>query len=482
MIQTKTVVNNMFWKFLERCGSQGISIIVSIVLARLLDPSVFGIMSIIYVFTSIMNVFIDSGMGVALIQKKDADDTDFSSVFYFNVLFSVALYFLMFVSAPYIARFYDMPELKPVLRVVCLQLVFSGLRDVQQAYVSKNLIFKQFFYATIGGTLTSGILGITMAFSGFGVWALAVQTVSNVAVSTLILWVIVRWRPKLIFSWTRLKQLLSYGWKLLTSSLINIVYENLRVIIIGKMYNPKDLAFYNQGAQLPYGIVNNINTTIDSVFLPTLSAEQDDKERMKQMMRRAIRVSTFIISPLMLGLAAVANTFVSFLLTDKWLPCVPYLQIFCVSFLFYPINTSNLNAIKALGRSDIILKLEIIKKTIGIVSIIITMWISPFAMACGMVICSLINQIINAWPNKRLLDYSYSEQLRDIVPNLTLALVMALAVFAVGKCFTGIPVFLSLVVQVLLGSGLYILLSIITHNSSFNYVMDIARSYINRKH
>lgn len=476
MANTKVFVDNLFWKFLERCGSQGVSIIVSIILARMIEPSAFGIISLIYVFTSILNVFVDSGMGVALIQKKDADDVDFSSVFFFNISLGVVLYLLMFAASPLIASFYEMPELVDVLRVASLILLISGLRNVQQAFVSRNMIFKKFFYATLVGVLSSAVIAITMAYFGYGVWALVWQSLSNLGISTLVLWIVVDWRPKLLFSFQRLKSLIKYGWKLLVTSMIDILYEDLRILIIGKIYKPNDLAFYNTGAQLPYGIVNNINTSIDSVLLPTVSSEQDNKDRVKQMMRRSIVTSTYIMAPLMMCLAAAADNFINIIYTEKWAGAIPYLRVFCIIFLFYPINSSNLNVIKALGRSDIILKLEVTKKIIGVVSILITMWISPLAMAYGMLVCAIINQFLNAYPNKKLLGYSYLEQFRDILPNLMMAFFVAGVVWLLS--LTGLPRIVSFVMQIICGASLFVALSKLFKIESFDYILGVIRMYI----
>ena len=374
-MSSNKVVSNFLWRFLERCGAQGVTFIVSIVLARLLDPSVYGTIALVTVFTIIMQVFVDSGMGNALIQKKNADDLDFSSVFWFNIAMCSVLYLIMFISAPFIASFYNKPELTPVVRVLSLILIISGIKNVQQAYVSRNMLFKRFFFSTLGGTIGAAVVGITMAYLGYGVWALVAQMLFNAAVDTTILWITVKWRPKKQFSLQRLKGLFSFGWKLLVSSLIDAVYNQARQLIIGRMYSSSDLAQYNQGKKFPELIVTNINTSIDSVLLPTLSKAQDAPSVVKSMTRRAIKTSTYIMMPFMVGLAVCAEPLVSLILTDKWLPCVPFLRIFCFSFAFYPIHTANLNAIKALGRSDLFLKLEIIKKVVGIIAILSTMWI-----------------------------------------------------------------------------------------------------------
>lgn len=468
------VFSNFIWRFAERCGAQLVTFIVSIVLARILTPSDYGTIALVTVFTTILQVFIDSGLSTALIQKKDADDLDFSSVFYFNFVICIILYLIMFVSAPFIADFYKDSSLVSIVRVISLTLVISGVKGVQQSYVSRHMLFKRFFFSTLGGTIFSAVLGIIMAYAGFGVWAIVFQQLSNNAIDTLILWITVKWRPIKKFSWSRLKNLLSFGWKMLASSLLDTVYNNLRNMIIGKLYTSADLAFYNQGDKFPKLIVTNINTSIDSVLLPTMSNEQDNHVRVKDMTRRAIKISTYIMAPLMIGLAFCAKPIVQIVLTDKWLPCVPYLQIFCISYLFWPIHTANLNAIKAMGRSDLFLKLEVIKKFIGMILLLITMNISVMAMAYSLLISGLISQVINSWPNRYLLKYSYIDQIKDILPNIVMALIMGVFVYFIN--YLDLSVLVSLMVQIILGGIIYLVLSIFTKNDSFIYLINILKN------
>lgn len=423
-----SVFSNMVWRFAERCGAQLITFVVSIVLARLLAPEDYGKIALITVFTTILQVFVDSGLGTALIQKKDSDDLDFSSVFYFNFIVCLVLYAGMFFVAPFIAKFYEDISLTPIVRVISLTIIISGVKGIQQSYVSKNMLFKKFFYSTLGGTIFSAILGIYLAYAGAGVWAIVAQQLSNTTIDTFILWITVKWRPKKLFSWKRLKKLLSFGWKILVSALLDTVYTNIRSLVIGKMYSSADLAFYNQGDKLPSVIVNNINTSIDSVLLPTLAKQQDDRERVKNMTRRAIKISTYIMAPLMMGLAFCATSVVDLVLTEKWLPCVPFLQIFCITYMFYPIHTANLNAIKAMGRSDLFLKLEIAKKIVGMILLLSTMWFGVMAMAYSLLVSMITSMIINSWPNRQLLNYSFKEQMIDIFPSVTLAVVMGIAI------------------------------------------------------
>ena len=473
------VVNNFIWRFFERCGAQGVTFIVSIVLARLLDPSVYGTIALVTIFTTIMQVFVDSGMGNALIQKKDADDLDFSSVFWFNLIMCFTLYILMFLSAPLIASFYKMPELTPVVRVLSLILVISGVKNVQQAYVSRNMLFKKFFFSTLGGTVGAAVVGITLAYLGFGVWALVAQMLFNTTVDTIILWITVEWRPRKQFSFERLKGLFSYGWKLLLSALIDTIYGDIRQLIIGKVYSKEDLAFYNQGDKFPKLIVANINSSIDSVLLPTMSKAQDDKNAVRSMTRRSIKTSTYIMMPLMAGLAVCAESLISLIMTDKWLPCVPFLRIFCFIYAFWPIHTANLNAIKAMGRSDLFLKLEVVKKIVGTIALLSTMWISPLAMAYSMLATSVLGQMINSWPNKKLMDYSYLEQVKDMLPQICLSLLMGATVYCVR--FLGLNNIATLSIQVPLGAAIYILLSMLFHIDSFEYLITTVDHLLGRK-
>lgn len=267
-------------------------------------------------------VFVDSGLGNALIQKKNADDLDFSSVFWFNLVWCLLLYGLIYLSAPFISTFYKDITLVPVIRVLCIIIIISGLKNVQQAYVSRTMQFKKFFFATLLGTIASAFVGIWLAYAGFGVWAIVAQKLVNLSVDTTVLWITVEWRPKLIFSFQRLRCLFSYGWKLLASALLDTVYSNLRQLVIGKVYTTSDLAYYNQGSKFPDIICTNINASIDSVLLPTMSQQQDNKNRVKAMTRRAISISMYIMSPIMIGLAVTAERIVSIILTEKWLPCV----------------------------------------------------------------------------------------------------------------------------------------------------------------
>ena len=479
MDKKSKVVSNLIWRFFERFGAQAVNIVVSIILARKLGPGPAGEIAIIMAVIIILRVFADSGMANALIQKKEPDDLDYSSVFYFNLAFSLVLYLALFFTSPLIGRFYGNMDYVPILRVLGLLVVASGLFNVQQAYVSKTLQFKRFFFATLGGTLVSAALSISMAYLGFGIWSLVALHLSSFVVNTVILWFTVEWRPKRMFSFQRLKSLLSYGWKLLAASFLDTVYLQVYPLIIGAKYTNEELGQFDKGRNWPDQITQSINASIDAVLLPVLSAEQDDKTRVRDMTRRAITTSSYVMMPMMAGLAACAKPLVHLVLGQDWMPSVPYLQIFCVIYAFYPLHTANLNAIKAMGHSDVFLKLEIVKKILETTVLLITMHYGVLAMALGELGCSIASQLINAWPNRKLLDYSYWRQLWDMLPAILLSAGMAAVVGLV--LLLGLGDLPTLLLQVPLGVLIYVLGSVLFKVESFRFLWELVKNYRNRK-
>jgi teichuronic acid exporter len=478
-INKSKIVSSLFWKLMERGGTQGIQFIVQIILARLLLPTDYGIIALVVIFTSIAGVFVQSGLNTALIQKKDADEADFSSVFYLSLLIACLIYIILFFAAPFIAAFYKIPEITPVFRVLSITLFFGAFNSIQNAVVARNLQFKKLFFSSTGAILVSGTVGIYMAYTGFGVWALVGQQISNQLFVTLILWFTVKWRPLLLFSLGRLKNLFSFGWKLLVSSLISTLSLDLRSLIIGKICNPAILGFYNRGQQFPSIIVSNINGSIQSVMLPVLASQQDNRPRVKDMVRRAIITSSFLIFPMMAGLAATAEPLVKLLLTDKWLPCVPFLQIFCAVYALWPIHTANLQAINALGRSDIFLKLEIIKVSVSLIILGVTVVYGVYAIALGQLLSGILAAFINASPNRKLLNYNYKEQIKDIMPSLLLSLLMGTIVYSI-KWFI-MPVWMTLIIQVCVGIAVYVGMAWMFKLECFNYLLTTINEMIGIK-
>lgn len=469
------LLNNFSWKFAERIAAQSVTVIVSIILARMLTPKDYGIIAIVTIFITFANVFVSDGFGSALIQRKEIDALDYSSVLYFNFAFSIVLYAILFFCAPLIALFYGegYEILTPVFRVLGVRIIVSAVNSVQQAYVSRKMIFKKFFWSTLIGTILSAIVGIVMAYNDFGVWALVGQYLTNTTVGTVALALSLRKKPILAFSFKRLKGMVGYGSKILGTSLLITGYQEIRALIIGKVYSSEDLAYYDKGRQFPNLVVTNINTSIGAVLFPKMAQDQDDKTRIREITRKSIRFSSYLMCPLMLGLAAVAEPFVKIVLTEKWLPCVTLLQIFCVVYFFQPIHTANMQAIKAIGRSDIYLKLEIIKKIIELVVLLIVMWISVGAIVVSMAILTMAFTFVNAYPNKKLLNYSFRQQMADILPSVCMSLIMATIVYFFGR----IPLnaYISFGIQIILGITMYLVLSLITKNSELKYLISLIK-------
>lgn len=471
----------LFWKLLERFGVQGTQFVLQIILARLLSPEHYGELSIMIIFTNLANVFIQRGFNTALIQNKDVTDDDYSSVFWVSMGIAVVLYIGMFFGAPIIADFYNMPNIVEPFRVISLMLLPGTMNSIQFAKVSREMDFKKVFYSSLTGILISGILGVVLAYMGAGLWALVAQSIGNVAVSCLVMLFTVKWYPRVICNWNRVKVLFSYGYKLLLSGLLDVLFSNINSLIVGKKYNADTLGFYNRGQQFPQVITNSINDAVQSVLLPAMSAQQDDKQQVKTLMRNSVMLGSYIIFPMMAGLAAVASPLIMLLLTDKWLPAVPYMQICCFTFAFIPVHTCNLQAINAVGRSDIFLKLEIVKKAVGIVVLCIGVFCfdSPIAIAMTGVVNTVISCFINAYPNKKLINYSYVDQMRDIFPSFSLAIVMCIIVLSL-TVFSLNPIVL-LMIQIVVGVAVYFGLSAIFKVTPFQVLMGMAKEMLKKR-
>lgn len=475
----KQVFSGLVWKFGERIGAQVVSFVVSIILARLLMPSDYGVIALITIFIDIANVFVSSGFGSALVQKKDADNLDFSSVFYFSIAMSWVLYAIVFFLSPVVASFYGKPILTPVLRVMALKLPLAGVNSVQHAYVQKKMLFKRFFFSTLIGTAGSAAVGIVMAYMGFGPWALVAQYLFNSGMDTLVLWFTVKWRPVLKFSMDRMKQLFGFGWKMLCSELIHTSYAQIRSLIIGKVYTEKDLAFYNQGNKLPNIIVTNINSSISSVLFPAMTQKQDNTEKLKEMVRLSIRVSSYIMWPLMMGLLVMAEPVIRLIFTEKWLACVPYLQIACIQYALEPVQTANVQAVKAMGKGRTYLIMEIIKKTFGVVMIVAVMYRGVMAIALTAMVVTFFAALVNSTPNRKYLGYSYREQLADLIPSILLAAAMGVGVHFVG--LIPIATIASIGLQVIAGIAIYLILSILFKVSQFTYIVQTAKRFLSKR-
>lgn len=475
-----SIISGLAWKLAERFGVQGMQFVIQIVLARLLDPEHYGVLSLMVIFTTLANVFIQNGFNTALVQNKDVTEEDYSSVFWVSLTVATVIYVFLYFLAPVIAVFYEIPELVTPLRVLSLILFPGAVNSVQLAKVNREMDFKQVFKSNVGAIIVSGIVGIVLAYADFGLWALVIQNITSVVTTTVVMWFSVAWRPRFVCNFARIKVLFSFGWKLLVSGLLDTLYQDLRSLVIGKKYDSGTLGFYNRGKQFPQFIINAINGAVQSVLLPAMSAEQDDKKKVKVLTRNSIMLSSYIIFPMMSGLAAVATSLVSLLLTDKWLPCVPYMQIYCFNFAFYPVHTSNLQAINAMGRSDIFLKLEIIKKFLGIGMLVVAVFCfeSPIAIAMTGVFSAFTSSFINTYPNKKLIDYSYFEQMKDILPSLLISLVMFGGVLSVE--LLKLNAIVTLVLQVIAGVVIYVLLSALLRLEPYKMLLGMVKGLLKK--
>lgn len=420
----QATTKGLFWSSVERFSNQGVQFVFSIILARLLSPSDYGIIAMVTIFFAVAQSFVDSGFSNALVRKMDRVEEDLSTCFYFNIAVGLVAYIVLFFIAPFVATFYNQPILSPIIRITGLGVVLNSLCVVQQALFTINIDFKSQAKITLSATVISGIVGIILAYQGYGIWALVWQGVASSIVRMGLLWLMSKWRPRTGFSKPSFNYLFGYGSKLLASGLLDTIYNNIYPIVIGKFYNPAQLGNYSRAlgwAQLPSA---NITSILQRVTFPVLSAIQDDTLRLQNSYRRLLKLSAFIVFPLMMGLAAMASPVIRVILTAKWDGCVLYLQILCFALMLYPIHAINLNLLQVKGRSDIFLRLEIIKKIIGVIILIITIPLGITAMCLGMVFSSIICLIINTYYTSRFIDVGLLTQLKDLKIILINSLVM----------------------------------------------------------
>lgn len=474
--QGSKILSGVFWSFGERICAQLVTFIVSIVLARILLPEDYGTVTMILVFITIANVFVSNGFGESLIQKKNSDEVDFSTIFWTSFAVSIVLYLILFICAPFIADFYRTPELCVLLRVFAIKLPISSLSTIQHAYVSKHMQFKKFFFSTLIGTVISGVIGIAMAYNGFGVWSIVCQYLINTSVDTIVLLFTVPWRPQFIYSKASAKVLMKFGWKMTLSALINETYSEIRPLLIGKFYTKDELAQYKRGAQFPQLFITNINSAIGAVLFPSMSKVNGDIVKLKELTRKSMRMTSYMIFPLMTGLFIVAQPLVIILLTEKWLPCVPFLRLACISFACQPIQTANCQAIKALGRSGVYLWMEVIKKTVGISVLLFVMHEGVRAIAISEVFVVLFSVLVSVAPNSKLIKYTPLEQVKDLIPYILMCLVMGLTVFSLTLItLSPIVLFFS---QVITGIIIYVLLSKLFKIEEYYYLKGIVRKLL----
>ena len=426
------VVKGAVWTLLEKLSTQVVGFVVSMILARLLTPDDYGTVALTTIFFAVAGVLVDGGFGNALIQKKDADDLDFNSVFYLNVCVSLVVYVVLFLVAPSIARFYQTPELTSILRIAAIGLIFNAITAIQNAELTKKMLFHLSFRVSLITCLTSAVCGVTLAFLGYGVWAIVWSTLISGFMGVIARWFIIAWRPRLMFSFNRLKPLFSYGWKMATSSLLASVFSNLNGVLIGKFYSRSDLAFVNKGYALPSLAMNQVDETLGRVSFPALVLLQDDKVKLREAMRRMMRCSTFLVFPLMVGIAMCSHSLIRLLFGAQWTPASPYMMLACFTFALWPFHTINLKGIMALGRSDVFLKLEIIKKVLALTVMLSSFRLGVLAwMTISAFVLGPLSVIVNAWPNKVLLEYTIGMQIRDVLPTALVCVAEAAVVFGI---------------------------------------------------
>lgn len=452
-LKEKTV-KGVLWSCVDRFSTQGIQFVFSVLIARILLPSDYGTVAMLSIFFAVSQTFIDSGFGAALIRKIDRTETDFCTVFYFNIAVGVFFYLVLWFTSPYIADFYDLPLLKDITRVVALTVVFSSFSIVQSAKLSIKVDFKTRAKTSIWANFLSGAIGLFFAYRGYGVWALVIQSVSFSFIGTFLMCYWVRWIPKLIFSWRSFRELFSFGSKLLISSLLNTCYNNIYPLVIGKFFSPSALGLYSRANTLAQYPSSVITSTLQGVTFPILSSIQNENEMLADVYKRFIRLSAFVIFPMMIGLSAVASPFIRLLLTDKWEGAIYLLQIICFAMMWYPIHSINLNLLQVKGRSDFFLKLEIIKKVQGIAILCITIPLGVVAMCYGSVIGSLLSLIYNTYYTKRLIGYGYWSQMKDLLHILAHSMVMGILVWLVVQAFDSL--WLQLFVGILTGMVYYV--------------------------
>ncbi|NJY63021.1 lipopolysaccharide biosynthesis protein [Salinimicrobium sp. CDJ15-81-2] len=412
---------SLVWTFTQQFGNQLIGFIVSLVLARILLPSEFGLVGMIAVVVAVGNALLDGGLTKSLIRDTDCDEVDYSTVFFFNVGAGLVVYALVFLSAPFIADFYEQPVLTDIIRVYCLTIVITSFSAVQLARLTKRMDFKIQALIAIPAAVMGGVVGIWMAFSGYGVWSLVWSGITTAVVSTIQMWWYSSWKPRLVFSRSRFSKHFNYGYKLTLSDLLNRIFNNIFLIVIGKYFSAAQVGFYTRAETMKQLPVTNISRALDKVTFPLFVSIQDDEVRLKRVYKKLMLMVVFVISPVLIFLAVLAEPVFVFLFTEKWLPAVPYFQILCVTGILFPLHSYNLTILNVKGRSDLFLKLEVVKKVIIVITIIIAIPFGIMALLYGQVVISLLAFFINAHYTSRFISYTGWEQLKDVLPIISLA-------------------------------------------------------------
>ena len=465
-----SVLGGFFWKFCERFLNQCVTFVVSLILARLLAPEDYGIVAIVMVFFNLASVFINNGFASALIQKKDADDVDFSTMFFCSLACSILLYLVLFLAAPLVAQIYKNPVLKLVLRVYALNIPLSVFQSIQMAYVSRHMLFRKTFVTSAINAVICGAVGIGMAMAGFGVWALIFQSIVGTVVNTIVLFFMIPWRPRLVFSKASAKSLLGFGSRVLAAELSASFFAQVRSLVVGAVYSTADLAYFNKGQQIPHMITDNLSGIMASVMFPAVANFSDDLQQVKMMMRRGLRVLTYVLVPCMFGLAAVMEPLVILLFTEKWAQTIPLGQILSIDTCIAILESYYMQILKAIGRSDVILKLEVIRKPVYMLLLVIGVSINITALAIAMLAFDIFALAVDTWYIKKYVPYSIPEQLGDMLPTIGVGILMGAVVFLV-PAFNSL--ILTLTAKIAAGAAVYVLGSVLFRLEAFQYLKNI---------
>lgn len=472
-------IDGMFWTVSERLGLQIVNLVVLIVLARLLEPSQFGLISMLAIFTAVGQSILDSGFGSALIQKKDADQTDSSSIFFFNLLMGFFLAGLLFFFAPLIAKFYSQESLIPVSRVISISFIINAFSLVQVSLLTKRLDFQTQMKVSLIAAVLSGIISIILAFYSFGAWSLVAQILTHSLFRVILLWIFSDWRPALIFNLESLKTMFPFGSRMLFSGLLNTAFENIYETFIGRVFSATDLGFFSKAKSLESAATRVTSYSLGKVVYPAMAPHQDNIPLLQKAYRKTICLAMFLHLPLMVGLWAVADPLLRLLLTDKWAPSIPYFQILCVVGIYYPLHTLNLNILQVKGRSDLFFRLEILKKLITVVFIVITYRYGILVMLYGNIVDKTISYFLNSAFSKRLANYGVWDQIKDLLPSILASLVMGTAMYFVGLLSLKSNFFM-VILQGSTGILVYLLLSLFINRNELKEVWQIVYNFIQR--
>lgn len=472
------VLSGTMWSFLQRISTQLMSLVISIILARILTPDDYGTVAMITIFTNIAMVFITTGFSSAIVQKKELSDADISTMFYAGMALSVILYGILFLAAPFIAAMYKTPVLTPMLRVESLIIVLGASYSVQQALISRKLQYKKNFLIGVVCVIIQGVSGITFALNGFGPWSLVYSTIIHYVIHSMLMWIVVKWKPKLIFSVQSFKSMFGFSTKMLAGGLLNAVFNNIRSLIIGIQYSSADLAYYNKGYQYPTLIMNQVDGTINAVLFSSLSKYQDDWDQGLLVLRRAMKTSLYICAPLMAGMCAVADPMIRILLTDKWEGSIVYVRLVAIICIFWPLSAQR-NALNARGKSGVALIMNIIGKTVTIICLLATFRHSVQLMISSSIFASSICLVINACFYRKHLGYRFQDQLADILPPLLLSAAMGFVTYFV--MFLKLSSVLTLLIQIPLGILIYVAGSILFRFESFFYILSFVKGFLKKK-